>query len=85
MARYEAETQYRGYKLRLDVSESSYDTSSNTSVVSWTLYIVNGSKSPNFDLDNNSIKTTKESEIESAQQSIYIYIFSHLQKKSFYI
>lgn len=42
MARFESETQYRGYKLRLDVSESSYSVDNNTSTVSWTLYIVNG-------------------------------------------
>ena len=42
MASFESETQYRGYKLRLDVSESSYSTENNTSTISWTLYIVNG-------------------------------------------
>lgn len=44
MARFESETQYRGYKLRLDVSESSYSIENNTSTVSWSLYIVNGYK-----------------------------------------
>lgn len=41
MAAYTGTTQYRNYTLRLEVSESSYSTSDNTSVVAWTLYIVN--------------------------------------------
>lgn len=51
MARYESETQYRGYTLRLDVSESSYSTANNTSTLSWTLYIVNGSSRFNASLN----------------------------------
>lgn len=43
MASYTGTTQYRGYTLRLDVSETSTSTTNNTSTVSWTLYIVNGS------------------------------------------
>lgn len=43
MAIFEAETQFRGYKLKLDVAEVSYDVDSNTSLVNWALYIVNGS------------------------------------------
>ena len=43
MASYTATTQYRGYTLRLDVTESSYSVENNTSTLSWTLYIVNGS------------------------------------------
>ncbi|MBO7733041.1 MAG: hypothetical protein J6S67_10820 [Methanobrevibacter sp.] len=43
MATFTGGTQYRGYTLRLDVSESSYSTANNTSTVSWSLYIVNGS------------------------------------------
>jgi len=42
MARFEATTQYRGYKLRLDVDETSTSPSTNESTVTWTLYIVNG-------------------------------------------
>lgn len=42
MASFTGVTQYRGYTLRLDVSESSYSTTGNTSLVSWALYIVNG-------------------------------------------
>lgn len=42
MATFTKETQYRGYTLRLDVNEASYDTATNTSVVNWALYIVNG-------------------------------------------
>lgn len=42
MARFEATTQYRGYKLRLDVSETNVDTENNRSKVYWELYIVNG-------------------------------------------
>lgn len=41
MATYTGTTQYRGYTLKLDVWEASYDTSTNTSVVSYALYIVN--------------------------------------------
>lgn len=43
MASFTGTTQYRGYTLRLDVSETSVSTANNTSTVSWTLYIVNGS------------------------------------------
>ena len=42
MATFTGGTQYRGYTLRLDVWETSYDTSTNTSLVNWALYIVNG-------------------------------------------
>ncbi len=42
MATYTSTTQYRGYTLRLDVSESSYSVANNTSTVSWALYIING-------------------------------------------
>ena len=35
MATFSSETQYRGYTLRLDVSESSYSVENNTSLVSW--------------------------------------------------
>lgn len=42
MATYTGNTQYRGYKLRLDVSETSTSSTNNASTVSWTLYIVNG-------------------------------------------
>lgn len=42
MATYTGNTQYRGYTLRLDVSETSYSTANNTSLVNWALYIVNG-------------------------------------------
>jgi len=42
MARFEGTTTLHGYKLRLDVNETSTDPSTNTSVVSWALYIVNG-------------------------------------------
>ena len=42
MAVFEEYTQYRGYKLRLEVEETSYSTANNTSNVSWKLYIVNG-------------------------------------------
>lgn len=44
MARFEAETQYRGYILRLDVSETNVETENNRSKVAWALYIVNGYK-----------------------------------------
>ena len=43
MASFTETTQYRGYTLRLDVSEASTDTATNPSVVNWVLYIVNGS------------------------------------------
>lgn len=42
MATFTGGTQYRGYTLKLDVWEASYDTGSNTSTVQWALYIVNG-------------------------------------------
>ena len=42
MATFTGGTQYRGYTLRLDVNEASYDTNANTSTVNWSLYIVNG-------------------------------------------
>ncbi len=42
MASYTGGTQYRGYTLRLDVSEASYSTQGNSSNVNWALYIVNG-------------------------------------------
>lgn len=41
MASFTGTTQYRNYTLRLDVTEASTSTSANTSVVNWTLYIVN--------------------------------------------
>ena len=41
MASFTGTTQYRGYTLRLDVSEASYSTQGNSSDVNWTLYIVN--------------------------------------------
>ena len=43
MAIFTSETQYRGYTLKLDVAEISTDTDTNTSLVNWALYIVNGS------------------------------------------
>lgn len=49
MASFTNSTQYRGYTLRLDVSETSTDVSANTSLVSWSLYIVNG----NYRFDAN--------------------------------
>jgi len=42
MASYGGETQYRGYTLRLDAWEDSYNVETNESVVRWDLYIVNG-------------------------------------------
>ena len=41
---FESETQYRGYKLRLDVWESGYSIGNNTSTVNWALYIINSNK-----------------------------------------
>lgn len=41
MAEYSATTQYDNYKLRLRVSEDSYDVGSNSSSLSWNLYIIN--------------------------------------------
>lgn len=43
MASFTGTTQYRGYTLQLDVYEASYDVNTNTSVVNWALYIINGS------------------------------------------
>lgn len=43
MATFDGGTQYRGYTLRLEVYEVSTDTATNTSVVDWYLYIINGS------------------------------------------
>lgn len=50
MASYTAGTTYDGYTLRLDVSESNVSTANNTSVVNWTLYIVNGGR--RFDISS---------------------------------
>ena len=41
MATFTGGTQYRGYTLKLDVWEDSYNTSANTSLVKYALYIVN--------------------------------------------
>ena len=40
---YTGNTQYRGYKLRTDVAEEGYNAETNETLMSWFLYIVNGS------------------------------------------
>lgn len=48
MNRFETTTQYRGYKLRLDVYELSTDVNTNTSNVYWALFIVNGEQGGSY-------------------------------------
>lgn len=74
MATYTGGTQYRGYTLRLDAWESSYSTANNTSVVNWTLYIVNGNSrfNANFHYSvtiDGSVRTTYNGNVNTTDVS----------------